>query len=200
MSEKSLPVITISREYGAGGRTVARGLSEALGIPYYDNEFIEKTAEKSGYSAEDVEREGESMTHAGRIMNSILNSAVSYTSSSDGIFRAQKQVILDLAAGGPCILVGRCSNIILRAAGVPSFDIFLYAPMEKRIVRARELGECNIADIRKYISRRDDTRATYYKTYTGHAMGDYRDYSICLDTGAIGAEKCVELLVSALGK
>lgn len=201
MADKKYPTITISREYGAGGRSIAKGVSERLGIPFYDRDFVKKTAAKSGYSVEDIEKEGENMSHAGRLMNDFLNNAVSYTSSHDGIYQAQKATILELA-NEDCIIIGRCSNIILREAGIPSFDVFLHADLLHRMKRAAELNENTdpTLDLKKYVERRDDLRETYYKSYTGHVMGDYHDYDISLDTGNLGYDTCVDLLSDLIGK
>ena len=120
-----------------------------------------------------------------------------YNSSYDAIFEAQREVILDLAKK-PCIIVGRCSNMILREEGIDSFDIFLYADLEHRRKRALELNENGKMDIDKYIARRDRLRNTYYHAYTGHLMGDARDYNICLDTGKIGMNECIVILAQLL--
>jgi cytidylate kinase len=189
-------IITISREYGAGGRTVARGLAQELGIEYYDIDFVRMTAKLSGYSEDDIRREGEDMSGGRKFINQFL-STNAYNSSYDAIFEAQREVILDLAKK-PCIIVGRCSNMILREEGIDSFDIFLYADLEHRRKRALELNENGKMDIDKYIARRDRLRNTYYHAYTGHLMGDARDYNICLDTGKIGMDECVVILAQLL--
>lgn len=191
------PVITISREYGAGGRSIARKLSEQLDIPWYDKDFVKKTGSASGFSEEDILREGEEMSPRQKFLDSILNSMVSYTSSGDAIYEAQKAEILTLAKE-PCILVGRCSNIILQKAGIPSFDVFLYADMEHRIARAAELNENGDMDIRKYIETRDELRAVYHKHHTKTEIGDYHNYDLILNTGLLGYEKCVDIILHAL--
>ena len=190
-------VITISREYGAGGRSVASGLAEKLGLVYYDVDFVRLTSKVSGYSEEDVLREGEDLSSGAKWINQLLDSMSAYTSSYDKIFEVQRGMILELAKK-PCIIVGRCSNRILRDAGIPSFDIFLYADREHRLKRTLELNEYKDMDPAKYMEKRDHLRRNYYKTYTGHEMGDYRDYTICLDTGTIGMKKCVEMLAEIL--
>lgn len=190
-------VITISREYGAYGRSVAKALSQKLGIEFYDVDFIRMTAEKSGYSEEDVTREGESLSKGSKFINSFLSTSA-YNSSYDEIFLAQKEVILELAKK-PCIMVGRCSNIILREAGVKSFDIFLHADRAFRRAHAMELNEYGKMDVDRYIDRCDHWRKTYYRAYTGHDMGDYHDYDLTIDVGKIGPEKVVELVVGLVG-
>ena len=110
------PLITISRQYAAYGRTVAKGLSERLGIPYYDRDFVKKTAESSGYAEEDIIREGEDISKGSRFWNSFLNNATVYSSSYDGIFAAESKVILELSQE-PCIIVGRSANHVLSPVG-----------------------------------------------------------------------------------
>lgn len=195
------PVITISREYGALGRTLAKELSERLGIPYYDKDFVTKTAEVSGYEEEEIEREGEELNPSSRVLNSILNSSVSYSSSHDKIFEAQKKVIMELAKE-PCIIVGRCADHILKEAGYDPFCIYLYASVENRMQRAEEIEKLKNMDTRidKYIEKRDRQRRTYYKEYTGHDMGDASNYTICFDTGRINAATCADVIVDILSR
>ena len=193
------PVITISREYGALGRTLAAKLSERLGIPYYDRDFVKKTAEESGYAVEDVEHEGEELSTSGRMLNKILNSAVSYSSSYDGIYKAQKKVVLQLAQN-PCIIVGRCADHILREEGKDVFCVYLYASVKDRIDHVTELAENGTMSIEKYIEKRDKLRKTYYKQYTGHEMGNANNYNICFDTGRINAETCADIIIDILSR
>lgn len=191
------PIITISREYAAGGRSIAKRLSELLEIPWYDKDFVKETVLRSGFSEEDVLREGEELSSRQIFLDSILNSMVSYTSSGDAIFQAQKEAILTLAKE-PCIIVGRCSNIILQQAGIPSFDIFLYADMENRLIRAAELNENGDMDLRRYIETRDELRVNYQKHHTKTVLGDYHLYDLILNTGLLGFEKCVDIISHAL--
>ena len=193
------PVITISREYGALGRTLAAKLSERLGIPYYDRDFVKKTAEESGYAVEDVEHEGEELSTSGRMLNKILNSAVSYSSSYDGIYKAQKKVVLQLAQD-PCIIVGRCADHILREEGKNVFCVYLYASVKDRLDHVAELAENGTMNIEKYIEKRDKLRKTYYKQYTGHEMGNANNYNICFDTGRINAETCADIIIDILSR
>jgi cytidylate kinase len=189
-------VITISREYGAYGRSVARALSQSLGIEFYDVDFIRMTAEKSGYSEEDVSLEGELLSAGSRFINSFLSTSA-YNSSYDEIFQAQKEVVLELARK-PCIMVGRCSNIILREAGVKTFDVFLHADRDFRRAHALELNEYGKMDVERYMDRCDHWRKTYYRAYTGHEIGDYHDYDLSIDVGKIGLDRTIELLTSML--
>lgn len=200
MAQNQQPqVITISRQYGAGGHSLAKRLSEKLGIPYYDVDFVRLTAKISGYSEDEIKREGEDMHASSRFINRFLTNA-SFSNPYDEIFQAQKAVILGLAKK-PCIIVGRCSNIILREEGIPSFDVFLSASREYRLARAAELEENqgkSPAELEKYLERRDHWRRTYYKAYTSHDMGEAADYHLCLDVSRFGIDRCTELITELL--
>lgn len=193
MSDRKYPIITISREYGAGGRSIAREVAKRLDIPFYDRDFVKETASKSGYSVEDIEREGEEISSFSKLMNDLLNNVTIYKSSHDAIFLAQVETILHLASRD-CIIIGRCANIILREAGIPSLDVFLYADVKDRAHRALELNTYGDEDLQKYIAKRDERRATYYKTYTGHTLGDCHDYDISLNTGVLGYQTCADII------
>ena len=190
----TMPIITISREFGAGGRTIAKGLSKELGIPWYDRDFVRLTAKMSGYSEEEIENEGETISDSARFLDSILNNMAAYTSSHDAIYEAQKDAILELAKTS-CIIVGRCSNVILREAGIPSFDIFLHADPAIRVERARELVSDKVTNIEKYVEKIDEQREKHYKVYTGGRLNKAQDYTICLDTGVIDYETCINVLI-----
>ncbi len=200
-------VITISRDYAAYGRTIAKALSEALDLHWYDKDFVKKTAEESGFETEMIQEEGEDLSQGEKWLDSIMSKVHSgYNSSHDDIFRAQSRVILKLAAE-PCIIVGRCANRVLRMAEIPSFDIYLYASKEDRRKRAAELladeGRVldpvkDAAELDKYITKRDDLRRNYYKKYTGSDMNNARNYNICLDVGALGVDRCVNILLEIL--
>lgn len=189
----TMPIITISREFGAGGRTIAKGLSKELGIPWYDRDFVRLTAKMSGYSEEEIEDEGETISDSARFLDSILNNMVAYTSSHDAIYQAQKDAIAELAKT-PCIIVGRCSNVILREAGIPSFDIFLHADYAIRVERAKALVSDKVTNIEKYVEKIDEQREKHYKVYTGGRLNKAQDYTICLDTGVIDYETCINVL------
>ncbi len=201
MADKQYQVITISRAYAAYGNTVAEALSEQLGIPNYDKDFVTKTAEESGYDKEDIEREGETISRGSQLLNSFLNSAASYKSSHDGIFEAQTRVIQELANQGPCILVGRCSDHILKENHIPCFSIYLHGDLEDRLLRAKELHpELEGEDLKKLVEKIDKNRKTYYRYYTGKEMGDSENYDLSIDVCTVGVEKTIEILLSILKK
>lgn len=193
------PVITITREYYAGGSSMAKNLSDKLGIPWYDYDFVKLASKISGYSEDEIIAEGEEISKMESILDNVLNSSVFYTSSHDAIFSAQKEAILELAKN-PCIIVGRAANAVLRDAKIPSFDIFLYADMDVRVKRAMEKLSCDETKARKILEKRDSLRRTYYEKYCARTYGDCHEYSICLDTGVITYEQCSDILINTLNK
>lgn len=188
-------VITISRNYGSHGHELAQKLSERLGIPYYDRDFVRKTAAESGFSQELIDEDGEKIKIGTKVLE--LLSPASLNSSHDEIFKAQSRVVLELSAS-PCIIVGRCSNYILREAGIPSFDIYLTADKAWRVDNAMNHQTKKEDVTEQYITKKDNERSNYYKLYTGHPMGMASDYSICLDVGKIGMDKCVDIICELL--
>lgn len=188
-----MPIITINRQFGAGGRTVAKALSQKLDIPWYDRDFVKKTAAESGILEEDILADGEEITTSQKVLDKILNNANPYTSSHDAIYSAQKQVILELA-NNSCIIVGRCANRILKESGIKSFDILLIADQSVRIERTIKKEGITEKEAKKFVERHDILRDNYYKNYTGHHLLKADDFSICIDTGVIDYNKCVDMI------
>ena len=186
-------VITINREYAAKGRTLAAALSERLGIPYYDRDFVVKTAEASGYDQDLVFEESEELSTTGRVLDSFLSSTVSYKSSHDEIFKAEKEVILKLSKS-PCIIVGRCADYVLRENGIPALSVYLRGSLESRMKHAEELAENGNTPLDKYIEERDKKRRIFYKKYTGRDIDLASNYTICLDTGYIDVSVCADFV------
>ena len=199
MSENRIPVIVINREYGAGGRSLAAILSERLNVPCYDREFVEKTAKESGYDEDEIEKEGEEMSYPSRVINNFLNSTVSYSSSYDAIFKAEKKVVLKLAES-PCIMVGRCADRILKEAGIDVVSIYLHAPLEMRLKRAAELSENGGEKLEKFVEERDSQRRIYYKQYTGCELSDASNYTFCFDAGRVSIPLCADIVMAMLEK
>ena len=191
-------IITISREYGAGGHSIGKRVAEELGIPFYDRDIVKKTAEASGYSAELVETEGEDISRTDSILRGIVASSVFYSDSQDVIHDVQQAIILRFAQEGPCVILGRCADEIIRKAGIDGLHVFIYADDVHRAMRVSEmLGRSNATEIQRLMSRKDASRHAYYNRYTGKKWGDGRNYHITLDSGVLGYDLCVKLIVAA---
>ena len=190
-------VITISREFGSGGRTVGKQLAEKLGIPCYDREIIEKVAEESGYDKQYIEETGEYTK--GGILNTIFQSrSYGYSpSNEDIIWKIQAELIRKLAREGPCVIVGRCADYILRD-DPEVLRVFIHASMEFRAKRiVEEYGEREDSP-QKRLRDKDKQRSAYYDYYTDMRFGDGRNYHLCLDSGELGIDKCVDILAGVV--
>ena len=185
-------VITISREFGSGGRTVGKQTAKLLGIPCYDQEVIEKVAQESGFAKEYIKERGEYTPYGGWFAQALTGRSAQGTSPQDDLWVIQRKVILDLAQK-PCVIVGRCADYILRDVA-DCLKVFIYADMEKRAERIVKLyGETSEAPIKR-LKDKDKRRAAYYNFYTDTQWGSVHSYHIALDSGVLGIEKCSEII------
>ncbi len=185
-------VITISREFGSGGRTVGKQTAKLLGIPCYDQEVIEKVAQESGFAKEYIKERGEYTPYGGWFAQALTGRSARGTSPQDDLWVIQRKVILELAQN-PCVIVGRCADYILRDEA-DLLKAFIYADMEKRADRiVRLYGETEEAPIKR-LKDKDKRRAAYYNFYTDTQWGSVHSYHISLDSGALGIDKCAEIL------
>ena len=188
-------VITISRQFGSGGRTIGRQVAEKLGIPCYDQELIEQLAEKSGFTKEYIKKHSEYTERGGWLANALSGRAAGGMTNQDHIWVAQRELILELAAKGPCVMVGRCADYILQGQA-DCLNVFIHASMENRAERIVTMyGERDDAP-EKRLRDKDKRRKAYYQFYTDTEWGRAENYHVALDSGALGIDKCVELIVS----
>ena len=192
-------IITISREYGAGGHSIGKGVAEALGIPFYDRDIVRETAKASGFDPELIEDEGEDISKTDSILKSICSaSSTYYRDTQEAIHDVQRVIILRFAQAGPCVILGRCADEILREVGIESINVFIHADDVHRAVRVSELiGSTNATEIQRMMAKKDSSRHTYYSRYTGKKWGDCHNYHLTLDSGILGADMCVKLIVEA---
>lgn len=187
-------VITISREFGSGGRTVGKQTAKLLGIPCYDQEVIEKVAQESGFAKEYIKERGEYTPYGGWFAQALTGRSARGTSPQDDLWVIQRKVILELAQK-PCVIVGRCADYILRDEA-DLLKAFIYADMDKRADRiVRLYGETEEAPVKR-LKDKDKRRAAYYNFYTDTQWGSVHSYHISLDSGALGIDKCAEILAS----
>lgn len=187
-------VITISREFGSGGRTIGREVAEKLGIRCYDSELIEKIAEESGLAKEYIENKDEDALH-GNQLTSVFSSYHFFNSipTQDYLWSIQKEVILKLAAEESCVIVGRCADYIL-GDRENCLKVFIHAAAEKRAERIVNVYGERKDSPEKRLQDKDKRRKAYYRFYTDMPWGIAQNYHICLDSGVLGIEKCVQLI------
>ena len=183
-------VVSISREFGSGGRLIGKELAARLGIPCYDRTLIRKTAEKSGLSPDFIARAEErarSRFHlsAAPVGSGIHSFAAHGTPVNHQAFFAQAEVIRELADAGPCVIVGRCSDYIL-GDRPHCIKVFIHADLPSRMRRCVEEYHLPPENIRRHIIQMDRGRANYYSHYTGHSWGDMRRYTLAINSSAAG--------------
>jgi len=189
-------IITISREYGAGGHSIGKRVAQELGIGFYDRDIIRGAVKESGLDAGVIEHEEEEISRADAIWRMITPAA--YTDRRETIHEIERKVILMLAKKGPCVILGRCADAILEEFDVESLNVFIYADAIHRAVRVSELIESkNPNDIQKAMKKTDSARKNYYQQFTGKRWGDTRNFNLSLDSGTLGYDACVRLICEA---
>ena len=194
-------IITISREFGSGGRTIGHQVAEALGIPFYDKELVDQVALESGFAPKFVEEHGEhsptgsifSYAFAHQGVHGVMNGL----STADFLWNIQCSVILQLAEQGPCVIVGRNADYILKDRP-DVLHAFIHANKEFRAERiVRLYGESEKSPMAR-LNEKDKRRKVNYQHYTGRSWGQAHNYDICLDSSKIGIENCAEILVKLM--
>ena len=195
-------VITVSREFGSGGRSVGKELAKRLGWDYYDKELVKQVAEQTGFAPEFVEERGEfastgspfSYALSGRGMPGFMNGM----SAADFLWCMQRDVIVKLAEKGHCVIVGRCADYILRERK-DCFHIFVHAPIPARAERiVRLYGESERSPEQR-LQDKDKKRRVNYKHYTGRDWGMSQNYHLSLDSSVLGVERCPDIVLMAAG-
>jgi len=193
-------VITISREFGSGGREIGFLLSERLDIPFYDKELISLAAVDSNIAEEVFHAHDEMLAKQERIGHeyTTLNpfSALYEVPVSDQLFLAQSQIIRKLAQEGPCVIIGRCSDIIVE----DGLNIFVCASVKCRVERLTQLDGADVKKIESQMRRIDRKRREYYQYYSGNEWGNPKNYHISLNSGKLGIPVCVDIVADSFGK
>jgi cytidylate kinase len=189
-------IITIGREYGAGGRSIAKKISETLGIPYYDKDIIKLTAEKTGFTEEMIHDTEEKDT-ARTIFNWFMPSATA--SGYDQAIIAQAQTIRHIARQGPCIIVGRGADYILR--DFPNVvNVFVYADEEDKILYSMGANDESHDQAARRVRHVDAARESYYHYLTKGKWGNLKNYDITLNSSNVGKEACAEIIMAYASK
>ena len=192
-------IITISRQFGSGGRTVGHLVAEKLGIPFYDKELVEQIAVESGFAPKFVEEHGEhspgrslfSYAFAPQGVPGVMNGL----STADFLWNIQCSAILQLAEKGPCVIVGRNADYILKDRD-DCLHTFIHADKAFRADRiVRLYGESEKSPEAR-LNEKDKRRSVNYQHYTGRTWGAADNYDICLNTATIGVEEAADIIVA----
>lgn len=188
-------IITISREFGSGGRSIGKAVAKKLGYDYFDKEIIEKIAAESGLSIDYIEKNGEHSPGTNIFSYAFVGRNRKGESVEDYLWNKQREVILNMAEKGNCVIVGRCADYILRERE-DCLHVFIHSDMEKRAERIVNLYGETKQKPQKRLMDKDKTRKLNYKYYTDRDWGMSQNYDISLDSGVIGLERCEDIIVS----
>lgn len=186
-----LPVITISREYGSGGRAIGERVAKELGVPFYDKQLILMAAKESGLSEEYIKKT-EQMKSTSFLYG--LYMGAQQLPMNDQIFLVQSKIIRKLADEGPCVIVGRCADYILRE-NPRCVNVFLTADDADRIGRIRRRQGCTAEEARAMMERVDARRASYYNYYSSRTWGEAATYHLCVSTSPLGDEGTADFIL-----
>ena len=198
MDKHEKRIITISREFGSGGRTIGRRVAEELGIPFYDKEIVEQISLESGFAPRFIEENGEHAPGLSRLAYAFAPQGVpgimNGLSTADFLWNIQCGVILQLAEKGPCVIVGRNADYILKDRP-DALHTFVFADVPYRAERiVKKYGESDKSPEAR-LNEKDKRRRVNYHHYTGRTWGQAQNYDICLDTGVLGIEQCKNIVV-----
>ena len=189
-------IITIGRQFGSNGRNIGRKLAEKISANFYDKELITLAAEESGFAEHLFEKNDRNIT------NSLLYSLSMYGNTmglydmplNDKLFIAQSKTIQNVAEKGPCVIVGRCADYVLR--NKPNvLNVFIHSDMESKVRRVVEDYGVESDNVVELINKTDKRRANYYNYYTGMKWGRAENYHLALRTDCIGIDGAVETLI-----
>lgn len=195
-------VITIARQYGSGGKTIGAMLAKELGINCYSREILRLASEESGINERLFGQLDERLKIPSWFKplkqpydGGLIPPEASGFVSDDNLFNYQAKIIKDLAESESCVIIGRCADYVLRS--YPNMmSVFIHADREFCLERALERNSMTRKEMEKYIAKTDKYRGEFYKYYTGQEWADARNYDLCLDSGKLGFEKCVEEIKS----
>ncbi len=188
----AIPVITIARSYGSGGRIIGEKVATLLNIPFYDRQLVQITAEKSGFHASVIEhlqnKKPASLLYA--LSGSSLNIPL-----QDQVFFAQSSVIRELAKQGPCVIVGGCADSILDEEP-HILRIFIHAPLDERADRVRDIYKNEAKNYKDFVKKKDKERRAYYDYFSHRVWGKAENYDLCINS-TIGLDAAADLIVRA---
>ncbi len=192
-------IITVSRQFGSGGHTIAKAVAERLGLPFYDDKLITEVARESGLSEDFIKQNEEYASHSNSFLYQLAMSTVGnlgYPSVYQRLYEAQTDVIEQKAEKESCVIVGRCADYILRNRE-DCLHVFIHADDQHRAAHIlATYGETD-RPIAQRIKDKDSRRRNYYRFHTDREWGICANYHMALDSGLLGSDLCIDLIVKA---
>lgn len=196
-------IITISREFGSGGRTIGKMVAEKLGIPFYDKELVDHIALQSGFAPTYIEEHGEHAPSGSMFAYAFApqgaHGGVSGLSTADFLWSVQCKVILQLAEEGPCVIVGRNADYILKDR-TDCLHVYIHANADYRAKRIVQLYGSSEKSPEARLQEKDKRRRVNYHHYTGRTWGTAQNYDMCLNSSKLGIDACADLIVSIINQ
>ena len=190
-------IITISREFGSGGRFIGEEVAKKLGIAYYDKNIINQIAEESGLSPDYIQESAELPPKKGILAYALAGRDITGKSVEDMVYEVQRKVILELAEKEPCVIIGRNADFILKDRD-DVLNVFIHGNMPEKMKRICQLYNVSEQDAVKMMTDTDKRRMTNYNFYTDQRWGKASDYTLCLNSSQLGYDKCEEIIMECV--
>ena len=190
-------IITISREFGSGGRFIGEKVAKKLGIAYYDKNIINDIAEKSGLSPEYVQKNAELSPKKGLFAYAFAGRDITGKSVEDMVYEVQRKVILDLAEKESCVIIGRNADYILKDRD-DVLNVFIHGNMPEKTQRIIRLYNVDEKKAVKMMADTDKRRMTNYNFYTEHKWGKASNYTLCLNSSQLGYDRCEKIIMECI--
>ena len=187
-------IITISREFGSGGRFIGEEVAKKLGIAYYDKNIINEIAEKSGLSPEYIQENAELSPKKGLFAYAFAGRDITGKSIEDMVYEAQRNVILELADKEPCVIIGRNADYILKDRDDVS-NVFIHGDAPEKMQRIRQIYHVSEKDAAKMMADTDKRRMANYNFYTNQKWGKASNYTLCLNSSQLGYDRCAYFMI-----
>lgn len=190
-------IITISREFGSGGRFIGEEVAKKLGIAYYDKNIIGQIAEKSGLSPEYIQENAELSPKKGLFAYAFSGRDITGKSVEDMVYEAQRNIILELAEKEPCVIIGRNADYILKDRD-DVLNVFIHGDMLEKIKRITGLYNVKEKEAVKMMADTDKRRRTNYNFYTDQKWGKASNYTLCLNSSQLGYDRCEMIIMECV--
>ena len=190
-------IITISREFGSGGRFIGEEVAKKLGIAYYDKNIIGQIAEKSGLSPEYIQENAELSPKKGLFAYAFSGRDITGKSVEDMVYEVQRNIILELAEKEPCVIIGRNADYILQDRD-DVLNVFIHGDMPEKIKRITGLYNVKEKEAVKMMADTDKRRRTNYNFYTDQNWGKASNYTLCLNSSQLGYDRCEMIIMECV--
>ena len=190
-------IITISREFGSGGRFIGEEVAKKLGVAYYDKDIIGKIAEQSGLSPEYIQENAELSPKQGLFAYAFSGRDITGKSVGDMVYEAQRKIIMEIAEKESCVIIGRNADFILKDRD-DVLNVFIHGDMPEKIQRIIDLYNVEEKEAVKMMADTDKRRMTNYNFYTEQKWGKASNYTLCLNSSQLGYDRCEKIIMDCM--